>query len=504
MGQLPKPKPKNNSIVQLKPFPKAVAELDAVCDEFEQAVRSGDVRFDEEDKSFAPWLERVSPDLRSWLYDELAAMREEFQPPDAEHSQGGANGESWRAILQCPTFRALSREAKLALADGIELREFAAGETLIRSGQSAAGLFLITGGRVNIVSDQESGRYKIDSDGSGSVLGEMSTLTGYPCTADVIAETTVRALVLPIAAFESLRQQHPEVEIALSQLVSDRLGHRRKDALCGKTIGGYLLEECLGIGAMGVVYKAISKSGDSVALKMLRHRFIYSPSAVSRFDQEAEIVSRLEHPHIVGVRDHFVAYRTRFIVLELFDGADLRQVVRHHGALEESHAKRVLGQIARGLMFAHQRGVLHLDLKPANLLLNGEGRIAITDFGLSRLIESDGGDRTLVGTPEYMPPEQFMMSNLGPHCDYYSLACVAYELLTGARLVEFDRTSNLFYRSPHPRELAWTAEVGSESFREVWNAALHPDPSLRRLDLSTLASWAHPVPELAQGLKLGD
>ena len=102
-----------------------------------------------------------------------------------------------------------------------------------------------------------------------------------------------------------------------------------------------------------------------------------------------------------------------------------------------------MGQIASGLIYAHGEGVLHLDLKPANILVNQAGRVAITDFGLSRLIESESEDRTLVGTPVYMPPEQFLMEDVGPHCDWYAFGCIMHELLTGKRLFRDNDSSAL-------------------------------------------------------------
>ena len=213
----------------------------------------------------------------------------------------------------------------LALAKSIEPRDFPAGGVLLTSGEPSSGLYLIVDGRVAVMSGQGASRYELDTDGVGGVLGEMSLLTGHPCSADVIATTDIRSLELSVENFHAIREEHPEIEIALSQLVSDRLGHRSRDALCGKSLGGFLLQRCISSGAMGVVYAAEDESdGTRRALKMLRHRFIYNPRVVSRFDQEAEFLQQLDHPHIVSLQGHFVAYRTRFIVLDLYDGADLR------------------------------------------------------------------------------------------------------------------------------------------------------------------------------------
>ncbi len=146
----------------------------------------------------------------------------------------GVDPTIWRAIKGNRTFRPLSLDAKESLAKGIQPQTFAAGDTLLTSGQRASGLYLILDGEVEIVVVDGDKRRTIDVDGRGSVLGEISTITGEPCTADVIAITEVRALVLSADDYDAIRGHHPEVEIALSQLVSDRLGQQSRDALCGK------------------------------------------------------------------------------------------------------------------------------------------------------------------------------------------------------------------------------------------------------------------------------
>jgi serine/threonine protein kinase len=218
---------------------------------------------------------------------------------------------------------------------------------------------------------------------------------------------------------------------------------------------------------------------------------------VSRFDQEAELLQQLQHPNIVALHEHFIAYRTRFIVLDLYDGADLRKVVRHHGPIRESVVRGVLGQIAAGLRYAHQHGVLHLDLKPANVLIDKQGHVAITDFGLSRLIESDGCDQECVGTPVYMPPEQFMMTNVGPHSDWYSFGCIAYEMMSGKRLFQDDESSHFLHDKLRLPSSTWPEVDASESLCRDLRTALHPMVEHRGLDLDRIATWAKPVPELA-------
>jgi CRP-like cAMP-binding protein len=486
------------------------ARLDAICDEYEQTFRrAGASAADEASLQIELWIDRVPPELGSLLRDELGALRKDLLDPDLGVAADlnavpvGVSEQAWRAVTECGTFQNLSGEARLSLAKSLQPGEFKAGEVLLKFGQQAVGLFLITAGRVEVIAGDGEDRHELGTDGAGGVLGEMSLLTGHPCSADVVAVTPVKTLGLSVSAFDRLRSASPEIEIALSQLVSDRLGRRGRDrdALCGKLLGGYRLERCIGRGAMGVVYAAVDPSnGGRYALKMLRHRFIYSPQVVSHFDQEVALLRQLDHPNVVALREHFIAYRTRFIVLELYDGADLRTVIRDHGPLSESVVRRVLGQVAAGLMYAHEQGITHLDLKPANLLINRQGRIAITDFGLSRLIETDGCDREVVGTPIYMPPEQFMMANIGPHCDWYSFGCVACELLNGKPLFDSPDSPGFLdekFRSPSS---TWPAIDASDELCDHLRSALEPISEDRRVDLKQIAAWSDLVPELSDVL----
>ncbi len=492
--------------------------LDSVLYEFERALLRGDYDANAGNTiNFDDWIHRVDSEIRPLLSQRLIQRFEQWRKCVAETTGLGSTDLSmdlsvdeddnsllplprtvtemtWRAIVNCPSLRRLPRETKAALAVKIRARDYTAGTKLLCQGKAASGLFLIAEGQVEILDSAADARTQIDIDGPGSVLGEMSLLTGQPCTADVIATTDVLALVLSVEDFEQLREQYPELEIALSQIVSDRLGQCSHDALCGKSLGGYRLLRCISRGAMGVVYEAICEADSGrVALKMLRHRFLSDNRAQSRFDLEADILRTLQHPHIVGLLGHFVAYRTRFLVLELCTGADLKQVLRRHGRLDEATIRSIMGQIAEGLSYAHGHGILHLDLKPANVLVHPDGRIAITDFGLGRLIESDGCDQCVAGTPPYMPPEQFKDEEVGPGCDAYALGCLACELLTGTILF---RNSDIFelyeQKRQSPQKVLPAVDI-SDALKQVLLGLLEPSLKDRRFDFAALATWARPV-----------
>lgn len=404
------------------------------------------------------------------------------------------------AVQDCSTFRGMSMDAKAALQESLRPQSFSSGECLLSQGEKARGLHLILKGSVDII-DTDAGE-RIDCDGAGSVLGEMSLLTGQPCSAEVVATSDVDALVLSTTDYERLTDQHPELEIALSQLVSDRLGGRRHDALCGKTINGFQLTRCINRGGMGVVYEAqrIDVAGgepEPVALKMLRHRFIYDDQMQSRFEQEAQLLAELIHPNIISFQGNFLAFRTRFLVLDLCDGADLYQLLRIHGAMNEDRVRAILGQIAEGLMYAHDAGVIHRDLKPGNVLVDRSGQVKLTDFGLSKLLESEVLEGKAVGTPSYMPPEQFRSENIGPESDWYALGCLACEMLTGQILFRGDNWMELFRIKTHcvPTN-DWPRLNVSKELRNVISGALQPKAADRHLDLEKVSKWA----ESADGL----
>jgi serine/threonine protein kinase len=230
---------------------------------------------------------------------------------------------------------------------------------------------------------------------------------------------------------------------------------------------------------------------------MLRHRFIYDDQMKGRFDQEAELLGNLLHPNIISLRDHFLAYRTRFLVLDLCDGSDLFHVLQVHGPLGEEQVRAALGQVAKGLLYAHQAGVIHRDLKPGNVLVDRQGTVKLTDFGLSRLLASEVLDGKAVGTPSYMPPEQFQSSDAGPSCDWYALGCLICEMLTGKILFQGRNWMEIFDRKrrkiPTP---IWPEIDASAELRKIVHESLQPRSEDRRMDLEAISQWAEPLTDL--------
>jgi len=201
-----------------------------------------------------------------------------------------------------------------------------------------------------------------------------------------------------------------------------------------KQLGKYLIEAELGRGGMGVVYRAHQPSLErTVAIKVLSSDLIGDPDGVRRFRLEARAVARLNHPNIVQVYDIEEEENLIYLVMEFVDGESLDGLITK-SVLTESRSLKIVADIADALHFAHEKGIVHRDVKPANVLMTSDGRVKVADFGLAYLIDREGGTtRTgfLVGSPNYMSPEQAMGQKVDRRSDIYSLGVVLFRMLTG-------------------------------------------------------------------------
>jgi eukaryotic-like serine/threonine-protein kinase len=196
----------------------------------------------------------------------------------------------------------------------------------------------------------------------------------------------------------------------------------------------YELEELVGAGGMSSVFRAHDRLLDrKVALKVLHRQYSDDEEYVERFRREARAVAALSHPNIVTVIDRGDHEGRQFIVFEYVEGDNLKRVIERRGPAPVASALELAMQIARGLSFAHQQGLVHRDVKPQNVLLNGDGRAKVTDFGIARSLDVQHGmtqTGTVLGTSDYIAPEQAQGQRVDEHTDVYSLGVVLYELLT--------------------------------------------------------------------------
>ena len=199
--------------------------------------------------------------------------------------------------------------------------------------------------------------------------------------------------------------------------------------------GRYELQDLAGTGGMSSVYRARDAVLErEVAIKILHDHFADDPEYVERFRREARALAQLNHPNIVTVIDRGEFEGRQFIVFEHVDGETLKSLVEREGALPVDRAISLVHQVARGLAFAHDHGVVHRDVKPQNVLIDEDGVAKVTDFGIARSIDPADGlteTGTLLGTSEYIAPEQASGQRVDERSDQYSLAAVLFELLTG-------------------------------------------------------------------------
>jgi len=214
------------------------------------------------------------------------------------------------------------------------------------------------------------------------------------------------------------------------------------DPLIGKRLGKYEFQAEIGRGGMGIVYRGFDAAlRRSVAIKVLPQQFTYDTQFIQRFQQEAVLAASLRHPGIVTIHDVGEQDGIHFIVMEYLEGTTLEGVIAQRGPLPLAQAGRILCQLADALDFAHGRGVIHRDVKPANVMVSPEGRATLMDFGLVRAAEGTSLTRsgTVMGTPEYMSPEQALGEHVDGRSDIYSLGIVLYKMLNGK--VPFSRST---------------------------------------------------------------
>src|SRR5436853_5859941 len=189
----------------------------------------------------------------------------------------------------------------------------------------------------------------------------------------------------------------------------------------------------LGAGGMADVYLAEDQElGRRVAIKILNGRHANDDQFIERFGREAKNAAALNHPNIVSIYDRGEAEDTYYIAMEYLDGRTLKELIVGRGAAPVNVAIEYARQILSALRFAHRHGIVHRDIKPHNVLVDGEGRVKVTDFGIARAGTSQMTETgSIVGTAQYLSPEQARGAPVDPRSDLYSLGVVLYEMLTG-------------------------------------------------------------------------
>jgi tRNA A-37 threonylcarbamoyl transferase component Bud32 len=260
------------------------------------------------------------------------------------------------------------------------------------------------------------------------------------------------------------------------------------DAMIGKTIGKYRIVEHLGRGGMAEVYKAYQPNLDRyVAVKMM-HTFLSDEKEfLARFEREAKVVATLRHPNIVQVYDFDAEGGVYFMVMEYITGETLKarmQTLEVHAEwLSQDDAARIILAVGSALKYAHERGMVHRDVKPANVMITLEGQVILTDFGIAKIVSASNltASGAMVGTPSYMAPEQGMGQPGDERSDIYSLGVMLYQLMLGR--LPFDADTPLavvlkHINDPLPLPKALNPDI-SDDLNRVILKALAKDPADR-------------------------
>lgn len=253
----------------------------------------------------------------------------------------------------------------------------------------------------------------------------------------------------------------------------------------------YATEEQIAVGGMGTVYRARDERlHRSVAIKVLKDHLTHDERFVERFRREARAVASLAHPNIASLYDYGEDEGSHFIVMELVEGSDLARILQNEGALEAQRAQGIAEQVCDGLAAAHSVGIVHRDVKPANILLTKEGTAKVTDFGIAR---ATGDSRltvtgSILGTAHYLAPEQAAGEPASAATDVYALGVVLFEMLTGTVPFTADSPVSVAARhmnDPVPAPSSLAASVPAH-LDEVVRTATAKDPGRRYPDAAAM------------------
>jgi len=264
--------------------------------------------------------------------------------------------------------------------------------------------------------------------------------------------------------------------------------------------GRYAIVDELGRGGMGRVFKALDREiGEMIALKVLVPEFSLDERMIERFRNELKLARRIAHKNVCRIFDLGNCEGTYFITMEYIPGDTLKNIVRMMGAFAPERALSVAGQVCDGMAEAHRLGVIHRDLKSANIMIDREGSARIMDFGIARGAESQGltGRGALIGTPEYMAPEQVEGQDVDPRADIYALGIILFEMLTGR--VPFEGKTPLsvalMHKTARPPDVREINAKTPERLSAAVARCLAKDPAARYQRVEELAAGLHEIAE---------
>jgi serine/threonine-protein kinase len=308
--------------------------------------------------------------------------------------------------------------------------------------------------------------------------------------------------------FRDLEERIPKLREMIGPLALAGYDGKKEDKIAlsddletKPTVGRYEVLQELGQGAMGVVYKAKDpKINRLVAIKTIRFSDEFEDEKLKevkdRFLREAEIAGMLSHPAIVAIYDVGEDYDLTYLAMELLEGEDLQGHCRQGSLLPLKKVLSVIASTAAALDYAHSQGVIHRDVKPGNIMLLSNGGVKVTDFGIAKAMsDSKTKSGIILGTPNYMSPEQINGQEIDGRSDIFSLGVVFYELLTGAMPFYGKTLTNLFYQitQEEPRPIREINPRIPKPVEQIVAKTLIKDPERRFQRASDLAGYAKAV-----------
>ena len=258
------------------------------------------------------------------------------------------------------------------------------------------------------------------------------------------------------------------------------------DNLIGRRLDGrYLIQSLVGVGGMANVYRGVDeKTGNAIAVKVLKEEFLDNEELVRRFKNESKAISILSHPNIVKVYDVSVTDRLQYIVMEYVDGITLKEYLKQRGgALTWKETVYFATQVLGALQHAHAKGIIHRDVKPQNIMLLADGSIKMMDFGIARFsrAQSQTVSDKAIGSVHYISPEQAKGDRTDARTDIYSVGVMLYEMLSGRLPFDGDGAVSIAIMqiSDKPKPLAQVAPNVPEGLRQITEKAMEKDPAKR-------------------------
>ncbi len=332
--------------------------------------------------------------------------------------------------LKTELLRFMSEGADDRFLNNLALRRVKAGERFIHQGDQGDAAYIIDKGSCLAIVERDGELHPLRHRTAGDIVGLPAILTGEPRMAHIEAETDMELWEVKKSQFDHLSRQNPELLRFFSELVANSFDTNRP--IADRSIGKYLITEVIGRGSFSIVFRGKHRDLDMpVAIKMMRHDLALEPEFYKNFRNEAAAIAALKHDNILRVYDFEERFRTLFIIMEYIEGESLRDKLARAGTVSPETVANYMVQICAGLSYAHAQNIIHRDINPLNIFVQPGGMVKILDFGLA----CPAGTETyeFFGMMSYNAPEQISGDPVDARTDIYSLAVLAYEMLTGRK-----------------------------------------------------------------------